>query len=193
MNTQEINQEISKLQNQLKELEHDRRKTFERITGVEANKFRVIDENFISITCDNLKEMKKVVTNLQPFKNGWKIGSNKPIYITSLYKVSIRNNCYNRELQLEFENNSGVNHWVAINFNNLPDWFKDAYFVSDMRKLYDTETHYVNIPSHYKKFKDIRIPCYTFGGYPAVSFYGGDKVLTSEALIQEIVEEIKNV
>ena len=188
----EITSEIARLKDDLRKAEQERSETHERITGVKAEKFCVINENFISVKCETLHEMKNVISNLNPFKNGWKITDG--IHITSLYRVEINNSYHSREFKISFENASGCVYWVSIDFNNLPEWFKEVFFISDARKLYQTESHYVSLPFHYKKVQNMRIPAFSFpSNGQQISFYGGDKVCCDETLINEIIEEIKNI
>lgn len=180
---------LQEIETMLRDEKENRKNSFSRITGLNANQFRIIDDNFISVNCETLTEVKNVLTSLKPFKNGWKITDG--VYITSLYYLSIQNDYYNRSFKIEFENASGCKFWVNIKFNNLPEEFINNHFTKGSRGLYDTETVYVNMPAHYKKFRDIRIESFSFK-YAQVNFYGGNKVIKCEEGIKAILNDILN-
>jgi hypothetical protein len=179
--------DLKELQKKIADEKAKRQITFERITGVNSKKFLIVNDHFVHIKCENKAEVSAVLTGLKPFKNGWKITDG--VYITSLYKITAKNDYYYRTLQIEFENNSGDIYWVQIDFKDLPVSFVEKYFNKGCRGLYDTETVYVNIPSHHKKFKDIRLESFTFKSQQ-VSFYGGNKVLTDEETIKNMIGDI---
>ena len=81
-------------------------------------------------------------------------------------------------------NNLYCSFWVIYLFINY-------FFVNTSRKLYDTETVYVNIPSHYKAFKNIRIQSYRFAENDnVIGWYGGDITQLNSDVINKIINEL---
>jgi hypothetical protein len=183
----EINAQIKELQNELKQAEHDRRLSYSRITGLNAEKIRIINENFVVIECKSVGDMKDALTNIKPFKNAWKITNG--VFITSLYRIDIDNGYREQKLKIQFENNSGVLYWVCIDFNNIPKDLMEKYFISTRRGLYETEEVHVNLQAHSKAFKDIRVRSFEFQKKQQ-SWYGGDKTLIEESTIQDVIKDI---
>lgn len=180
--------DLTKAKNKLSEIKKNAQNTYGRKTGVNPKQINIINENFISFDCENLMDVKNVINSIKPFKNGWKITDG--VYITSLYKIDICNDYHDRSFRIIFESKSGCVFWANIDFKFLPDDFKCKFFTEHTRGLYDTETVYINIPSHYKKFKNIRIKAYSFNK-EQVNFYGGNKVLVFEPEIKKIINYIK--
>lgn len=189
MNTQEIKQ----LKEQLKNAEEQRKSNIARIVGINEKQVLAYD-NRIIFKANNLKEVAQIMDKWKPFKNSQEIRfSGKPsIFITSLFKVSIRNNYYNRTLNFDYENLNGDKCTIEIDFRNFDLEVFNGLIYKTVRPLVDSETVYVNIPSHYKKFKDIRVEAFRFRGQN-VSYYGGDTVLTCEEGIRQILEIIKGL
>jgi hypothetical protein len=179
------------LKNAELELRNRRQENWSRITGVEASKISVINDEFISINASEISDLKKVMTTLTPFKNGHKIEHKTPVYLTSEYVIRLKNNYYDRILNFEFELINGLKFWLNIPVMILPREFKDMFLTRTTRGLYDTETVYVNMESHLKEFKEIRIESYSFNSQN-LNWYGGDQTLICEHEIKSMVNFIKN-
>lgn len=188
-------QKITELKNQISELEKQEKKVWIRKTGIsdvliyENNEYKSV--NF---KCKNLDEVKKVLVNFKPYLNSFELDTTPKIYVSSPYRIEIRNNYYDRMLLIRFNliNNTNIN--IEIDFNNLQDTeMLYNYFSKTFRHLYTTETVYVNIPAHYKKFKDIRIPAISFKFGNFIKWYGGNLTLTDEKTINDIINAVKNL
>ena len=69
----------------------------------------------------------------------------------------------------------------------------NKFFTRTNRALYETETVFVNIPSHYKEFKNIRIPSYRFTQGEEMNWYGGNKTLIDVEVIDSIINLILEI
>jgi hypothetical protein len=150
-------------------------------------------DTFISYTCSNELEVKNVLNSMQPYGMMDEVkGSGKNSYTDrpTQYRVVAKNGYYDRTLQIVFKLRELEVH-VKIDTKFLSQEIKDL-FSFGTRGLYDSETVYVNTPSHYKKFKDIRIPSFGFGNYETVRWYGGDVTLLSVDKIDEIINHFKS-
>lgn len=191
----ETTQKITELKNQILELEKQEKKVWTRKTGIsDVSIYENAEYKLVNFKCKNLDEVKKVLVNFKPYLNSFELDTTPKIYVSSPYRIEIRNNYYNRMLLIRFNliNNTIMN--IKIDFNNLQDtelFYK--YFSKTSRQLYDTETVYVNIPAHYKKFKDIRIPAISFKYGNFIKWYGGNLTLTDEKIINAIINAIKNI
>lgn len=177
----------AQLENATKQIKNN----YSVITGVDVKNIGVCNDNFITFKAETLEDVKKVLTTLQPHKNSFKIDHKQPIFLTTEYKIDIENNYYKRELRIAFEMLNEVLVWININIENLPQEFKEKHLKRSNRNLYDTETVYVNLQSHSKEFKEIKIPSYEFNSN-SVSWYGGNKTLINEQTIKDIINDIKN-
>lgn len=182
---------LQEIKNLERELRTKISQTWARITGIEEGNINIVSDDFISINAQNIDDVKKVMTTLDPFKNGWKIDHKDTVYLTSDYMVRIKNSYYNRVLNFEFELDNGLKFWINIDFKNLPSDFVEKFTTKTLRGLYETEEVYVNIKSHLKEFKEIRVECYRFNAMN-LNWYGGDQTLIDEFEIKSIVEFIKS-
>lgn len=176
----------------IRDLKAKRARTYSRITGLDKDKIGIVNDNFIVFNAKSLEDIKGVLTNLKPSVNSVIIKHGNDRYdLISNYKIECINNFYNRQLKIVFVC-MGVEFWIKIDIKDLPQEFADKFLHPFKRSLYSTESHYVNIPSHYKKFKDIRIDAYSFNSsYKNLSWYGGDITLICEEGIREIINYLK--
>ncbi len=181
----------ARIQTELDNMNETRRRAYERITGVPAKRFLFLSENAVSITCESAQELQKVLANLKPFRNGWKIGHNDCKYITSEYRVDMKNE-YNGVsfLQIRFESACGTRYYVVLNVCLLPRDITDVYFVKTDRKAYDSERHYFQLSD--QAFRDLRISAVTFTDERA-GWWGGDVTLIEEKVIHSLVNDILNI
>lgn len=189
MNTQEIKQ----LEEQLKIAKKQRKSNIARIVGIDEKQVLAY-ENRILFKAKNLQEVAQIMGKWKPFKNSQEIGfAGKPsIFITSLFKISIKNDYYKRSLCFDYENLNGDQCTIEIDFKDFDFNVFNGLIYKGVRPLASTETVYVNIPSHYKKFKDIRVESFRFSGQN-VLYYGGNTVLTCEEDIRILLEIIKGL
>lgn len=183
-------QTLESLKQQIEDLKTQKQDNYAEIIGIDAKCISIINENFVSIKVDNMQDLKKALTNLEPFSNSQVIKHKETIYLNSYYLVQLINDYYRRELRIEFKGFNDIVFWITINMESLDNDFKDKYFVKGKRNLYNTETVYVNLPSHYKKFKEIRIDSYSFKD-TQVSWYGGNRTLINEDTIKALIKELK--
>ena len=190
---------LQQIENELNELTELKEKAKREITETYRKKWAVsdkttiarINDSFYSIECDNFIDFKNILKNCKPYQNSHRIKHcNTEHDISNAFKFTINNNFHNRNLKFEFIKINDTKFWVSIDFKKISDNIKDIYFTPINRKLYDTESHYVNIPSHYKKFKDYRVNAFTFCSQ-VLGWYGGDKTILDTTEFRELLTELK--
>ena len=190
-----LTQKIEDLKNQIAELEKENKSIWIRKTGCEnVIVFSSFDKYHVVYKCENLAKVSNVLKSFEPYKTSFEIGDTPKKYISTPYRIDIKNNYHNRKLKIQFEliNNTVIT--IEIDFNNLQKTeLLEDFFILTKRHLYDTETHYVNLPSHYKEFKDIRVPSYKFKNGESVNWYGGDITLVDSKTSIDIVNLIKSI
>ncbi|MFZ4582576.1 MAG: hypothetical protein ACOYM7_07990, partial [Paludibacter sp.] len=142
----------------------------------------------------NLKEVKSVLNIFVPVNTFHSVGSNNTL-INNAYRIDIKNDYYERNLKISFSIENGFKVQIEILFDNIENGFVDAFFNLGSRRLYDNETVYVNIPAHFKKFKDIKIFAYYFKGVTAsdvINWYGCNKTLLNSEIINNIINALNN-
>lgn len=185
----QLSENLENAKQQFEEAKKKSRESWARITGLEERQILIVQTDFISFKAKSLKDVRSVINSIEPLKNGWEVKHSETHYLTTLYMVTIQNNYHNRTLRIEFANVGGK-YWVEVDFKDLTEDFKARFFTETTRGLYSTETHYVNIPSHYKKFKNIRVQAYSFNE-EQLSWFGGGKTLIRETEIKALIEAIK--
>lgn len=147
-------------------------------------------------TCQNICDVAKVLNSFEPYETSHVIDTTKKSYINSPYRIDLVNNYYKRELKIDFYM---INHFeisVRIDFKHIPNFMFEKFFISNLRCLYDCETVYVNLPAHYKKFKDIRINANMFKNVnytDIINWYGGNKTLLNSDKTNEIINYLKTI
>ena len=201
MYTQAINKQIADLEAQKKAIKEDFINSYkpENFKG-RANMFESSGKSFIAFDCSDFKNFQSILNTLEP-SGFMEVKTTAKSYGKFNYRVTLVNGYRDRDLKISF-NHDGIEIWVKIKVDLLRDLYlpindKDNsterfgdYVSPSRRNLYDTESHYVNIPYHYKKFKDIEVPSYAFDG-KSVRFYGGDITLTDSSFIGSFVEFLK--
>lgn len=186
-----ISNKIAALKNELANIELNRQKAYERITGVKAEKFRILKDNLIRIECDNMQELSAILNNLKPFKNGWKIDHKKTEYLTALYKIDVSNDLREKMLNISFENASGLKYWVGIKDNNLNPEFFNKFFARSSRSVSDTEHHYFGGVS-VSEIRNMRVQTIEFKANH-LKWYKSAQTLMCTDTIKEMINEIKEV
>ena len=188
-------QKIEDLKNQIAELEKENKSIWTRKTGCEnVIIFSSLDKYHVVYKCENLAKVSNVLKSFEPYKTSFEISDTPKKYISSPYRIDIKNDYHNMNLKIQFEliNNTVIS--VEIDFNNLQKTeLLNKFFTRTNRALYDTETVFVNIPSHYKKFKNIRIPSYKFTQGEEMNWYGGNKTLIDIEVIDSIINLILEI
>src|SRR5690606_38326331 len=133
---------------------------------------------FIAFDAKTMQDIKGCLTSIKPYTNSVIIRHGSDRYdLVSYYKIDCINDFHERKLRIEFTGMAGT-FWIEINIKDLPREFITKFLHPFRRPLYDTESHYVNIPANYKKFKNIRIEAYSFNSnYKNLSWYGGNRTL----------------
>ena len=192
---QTLTQKIEDLKNQIAELEKLNKSIWSKKTGCEnVITFSLFDKYNVVYKCDNLAKVSNVLKSFEPYKTSFEISDTPKKYISSPYRIDIKNDYHNRNLKIQFEliNNTVIT--IEIDFNNLQKTeLLEDFFILTNRHLYDTETHYVNLPSHYKEFKNIRIPSYRFTQGEEMNWYGGNKTLVDVKVIDSIINLILEI
>ena len=184
---------ITALENNLKEAKQQRENEIKNLINSEGVKILIISEDFVSIKAETMEDVKKALNGLKPTEKGYSVDTalEHIDFIPNFYKLTIVNGYYNRELKIEFTA-EGVKYWLKIDFKNLSEDFKMKYFREQKRHLYDTETVFVNIPAHFKKFKAITVQSFAFDfTYKYIKYYGGNIVLLDSGAIDEIINHLK--
>ena len=184
---------IATLKNSLKEAKEKREKEIKNIINSESVKISIIDDNFISIKAETMEDIKKALNSIKPTAKGYSVDTalEHIDFIPNFYKLTIVNGYCNRELKIEFTA-EGVKYWLIIDVKNISEEFKAKFLREQKRHLYDTETIFVNIPSHFKKFKAITVQSFAFDfTYKYIKYYGGNIVLLDSEAINEIINFLK--
>ena len=192
MNIQEINDQISKLENLKKTAKNDLADLYRKDLKISTDSdVLIINPNFVSIKCSTFEDFVNCFNNCNPYETSHKIKhGSKNYYISSPFKFNIDNGYYNRVLRFEIKHFNNLNFWFSIDFKKLDKDFLNTFFIQSSRGLYSTETVHVNIPSHYKKFKDIKIESYDFKG-AYLSWYGGNKTIIDCSKFSDLLEYLK--
>ena len=181
---------IATLKNNLKEAKEKRANEIKNLINSESVKISIIDDNFISIQAETMGDLKKVLNRIESMR----LCAIYPFSVgctPSLYQITIKNGYYRRELRIEFKA-EGVKYWLTIDIKNVSEEFKAKFLREQKRHLYDTETVFVDIPAHFKKFKAIKVQSFSFDfNYKYIEYYGGDIVLLDSAAIDAIINFLK--
>lgn len=189
--------QIDELKDKLEIKERKRKEIFSRIAGISTNNILIVDhstpksfEECIYFKVNSLQDAKGAIESLKPYNNDWDIKHTICDKLISRYKVTINNGFHEANLRIKWGGFNGIFYQLNIELNSdTAEALKDVICRST-RGLYDCETHYVNMPSHYKRFKDIRVPAFDFYGRSA-SWYGGDKTSVELETNDAIVGIIK--
>ena len=184
---------IATLKNSLKEAEEKRANEIKNLINSESVKISIIDDNFISIEAKTKEDIKKSLNSLKPTEKGYNVETAQRHidFIPNFYKLTLVNGYYSRELKIEFKA-EGVRYWLTIDMKNISEEFKAKFLREQKRHLYDTETVFVNMPAHFKKFKSITVQSFAFDfNYKYIKYYGGNIVLLDSGAIDEIINFLK--
>ena len=184
---------IATLKNSLKEAEEKRANEIKNLINSESVKILIIDDNFISIKAETMEDMKKALNGLKLTEKGYNVDTAQGHIdiVPNFYKITIKNGYYSRELKIEFKA-EGVEYRLTIDVKNISEDFKVKFLREQKRHLYDTETVFVNIPAHFKKFKAITVQSFSFDfNYKYIKYYGGNILLLDSAAIDEIINFLK--
>ena len=184
---------ITALKNSLKEAKEKIANEIKNLINSESVKILIIDDNFISIKAETMADIKKSLNSLKPTEKWYNIDTAHGYidFIPNFYKLTLDNGYYSRELKIEFKA-EGVKYWLTIDMKNISEEFKAKFLREQKRHLYDTETVFVNIPAHFKRFKAITVQSFSFDfNYKYIKYYGGNIVLLDSAAIDEIINFLK--
>ena len=184
---------IATLKNSLKAAEEKRENEIRNLINSESVKILIISDDFVSIKAERMEDMKKALNGLKPTEKGYNIETTQRYidFIPNFYKLTLVNGYYKRELKIEFTV-AGVAYRLTIDLKNISEEFKAKFLREQKRHLYDTETVFVNIPAHFKKFKSITVPSFSFDfNYKYIKYYGGNIVLLDSEAINEIINFLK--
>ena len=182
---------ITALENNLKEAKQQRQNEIKNLINSEGVKILIISDDFVSIKAETMEDMKKALNSLKPTEKGYSVDTalKHVDFIPNFYKLTLKNGYYSRELKIEFTA-EGVKYWLTIDVKNISEEFKAKFLREQKRHLYETETVFVNIPAHFKKFKAITVQSFSFN-YKYIEYYGGNIVLLDSAAIDEIINFLK--
>ena len=184
---------IATLEKNLKETKEQKAKEIKSLINSESVKISIIDDNFISIKAETMEDIKKALNSLKPTEKGYNVETAQRYidFIPNFYKITLVNGYYSRELKIEFKA-EGVQYWLKIDLKNISEEFKMKFLREQNRHLYETETVFVNIPAHFKKFKVITVQSFYFDfNYKYIKYYGGNIVLLDSEAIDEIINFLK--
>ena len=184
---------ITALENNLNEAEEKRANEIKNLINSEDVKVLIISDDFVSIKVETMEDSKKVLNGLKPTEKGYNIETAQRYidFIPNFYKLTLVNGYYNRELKIEFKA-GGVKYRLTIDMKHISEEFKAKFLREQKRHLYDSETVFVNIPAHFKKFKAITVQSFSFDfNYKYIKYYGGNIVLLDSEAINEIINFLK--
>ena len=184
---------IATLENSLKEAKEKRANEIKNLINSESVKISIIDDNFISIKAEIMEDVKKALNGLKPTEKGYNIETTQRYvdFIPNFYKLTLVNGYFKREFKIEFTV-AGVTYRLTIDIKNISEEFKAKFLREQKRHLYETETVFVNLPAHFKKFKSITVQSFAFDfNYKYIKYFGGNIVLLDSGAIDEIVNFLK--
>ena len=184
---------IATLEKNLKDAKKQRENEIKNLINSEDVKILIISDDFISIEAKTMEDVKKALNGIKPTENGYSAETATKIIdiIPNFYKLTIVNGYNRRELKIEFTA-EGVRYCLIIDVKNISEEFKAKFLREQRRHLYETETVFVNIPAHFKKFKAIKVQSFSFDfTYKYIKFYGGSIVLLDSEAINEIINHLK--
>lgn len=186
----ELQAELKRIENELKQAQNNITQIWKDKISVPIEKVYVFDNRVIYYANSEV-QVKKTLIAFEAIKKVQKVGS-KNIVFENLYRIDIKNDYYERILEISFYIENDFKIQIQINFNNISNGFLNRFFKLGKRHLYDTETVYVNIPAHYQKFKNISIPAYYFKDYTGcsdvINWYGGNITLINTELTNNIID-----
>ena len=184
---------IATLEKNLNELKEQRAKEIKNLINSEDVKVLIIKDDFVSIKAETMEDIKKALNGLKPTEKGYDVETAQRYIdiIPNFYKLTLVNGYNSRELRIEFQA-EGVKYRLTIDIKNVSEEFKAKFLREQKRHLYETETVFVNIPAHFKKFKAITVQSFSFDfNYKYIKYYGGNIVLLDSAAIDEIINFLK--
>ena len=184
---------ITALENNLKEAKQQRENEIKNLINSEGVKILIISEDFVSIEAETMEDMTKALNSLKPTEKGYSVDTALKYidFIPNFYKLTIVNRYHSRESKIEFTA-EGVKYCLIIDMKNISEEFKAKFLREQKRHLYETETVFVNIPAHFKKFKAITVQSFAFDfTYKYIKYYGGNIVLLDSGAIDEIINFLK--
>ena len=184
---------IATLKNSLNEVKEQRAHEIRNLINSESVKILIIDDNFISIKAETMEDMKKALNSLKPTEKGYNVETAQTYidFIPNFYKLTLVNGYCKREFKIEFTV-EGVKYRLTIDMKQISEEFKAKFLREQNRHLYDTETVFVNIPAHFKKFKSITVQSFSFDfNHKYIKYHGGNIVLLDSAAIDEIINFLK--
>jgi len=150
--------------------------------GLDNSVYQWKGNNTVMFGDINKEQFKQIVRNAT-LKSGYQLGDNNKTFINSAYKLTLRNNINNRELNIDIHT---VDEKLSMNL----DVHEIAPFVLGFnRKVYDTETHYFGGVCA-TDIRKMQIPALTFKYGETVGWYGGDKTLIDVDRIKEIINHL---
>lgn len=160
-------------------------KTLAFLTGRDGFSPRII------CSCKNKEEFKEVLKAYPSTNEKQIIGTASDKYYHELhtpYKITIDNpanpNQYNYfEVKIYYKSNK-----VDVTIN-LPIAFISDFVTIGERNITESEYHYFIGYSH-NQLHSLKVRHYNFKGGKQINWYGGDKTLTDEKLINEIIESL---
>ena len=184
---------ITALEKNLKEAKQQRQNEIKNLINSECVKISIISDDFVSIKAETMEDMKKALNSLKPTEKGYNIETARGYidFIPNFYKLTLVNGYYSRDLKIEFTA-GGVKYWLTIDVKDISEEFKAKFLREQNRHLYDTETVFVNIPAHFKKFKSITVQSFSFDfNHKYIKYHGGNIVLLDSGAIDEIINFLK--
>ena len=184
---------ITALENNLNEVKEQRANEIKKRINSEDVKVLIISDDFVSIKAETMEDVKKALNGLKPNEKGYNIETTQRYidFIPNFYKLTLENGYRTRELKIEFKA-EGVKYRLSIDMKNISEEFKAKFLREQKRHLYETETVFVNLPAHFKKFKSITVQSFAFDfNYKYIKYYGGNIVLLDSAAIDEIINFLK--
>jgi hypothetical protein len=145
----------------------------------------------ISIDAETIQEAAKVLILCPPTNSTTTIGSatkHKAILNTP-FRIDIDNPCTPNQ----YRNFTIGVHYTSTDIEvrlSVPITDLVQFMVAGERHVSDSEYHYFSGYTH-QQLSKLKVRCYSFNG-PQINWYGGSKTATSETLISEIIETIKN-
>ncbi|GAB3024451.1 hypothetical protein GCM10027051_31380 [Niabella terrae] len=193
--TKTTSEKIAELKRQIKQAEADQKIEAEYFLNHPVCSRLSVFDKWLSLEFDDFHNFCALFKDNEVDQENIKVGYAGEGHkdIPAPYRIDIKNDFHKRELQITFFK-KGMEIKAEIDFKNLPAVFIDRFFVETKRKLYDTETHYINYPAHSRFFKDYRVQAYEFypyGEMKMTNWYGGNKTLMSKPSIDNIIEYIK--
>lgn len=144
------------------------------------------------ITAENSEHFNEIISKLPPTNPTTTIGyaSKEPTLLNTPFRIDLDNPCKTSEyskfkLKIDYISND-IHVDIELPIELIKEW---VYATN--RNITDCEYHYFT-GSSMVELRKIKVRCYAFNTPSQISWFGGNKTLTEESVINEIISHLTN-